>query len=116
MGLWWFDILSSDDLAVIGLDEQCADELYLQIENDIIAVKYTVNPKKNPDTNKVTAIRWKLYDHFRQQLGDIFQKKSFRPGNFMTVGYVKYDEKNYMEKLTDMKKALLALLTNGRLI
>jgi hypothetical protein len=116
MGLWWFDILSSDDLTGIGLDEQCADELYLQIENDIIAVKYTVNPKKNPDTNKVTSIRWKLYDYFRQQLGDAFQKKSFRPGNFMTVGYVKYDETNYIEKLTDMKKALLGLLTNGCLI
>jgi len=113
MGLWWFDILSSDELNRMGLDEQCADELYLQIENDIIAVKYSVDPKKNPDMARVSAIRWRLYEYFRAQLGDAFQKKSFRPGNSMTVGYVKYNETNYKEQLLMMKHLLKALVVSG---
>ncbi len=115
MGSWW-GFLSRRDLDNIGLYEQYCDSLYLQIENDIIALKYSINPQnKETNNDEVRKIRWKLYDYFHQKLGDEFQKKPFRLGRWMTVGYIRYDETNYLEKIKAMQSAFSRLLKNGKL-
>ena len=80
MGLWWGDILNSDELNTIGLTESLADELYIQIENDIITIKYTVDKKKSPDMGAVGEIRWKLYEYFSSQIA-IASCNSFQKSN-----------------------------------
>lgn len=111
MGLWWDNILSKDELKSIGLDEE-HDNLYLQIEDDIITVKYSMAKEQDPDSRaRINKIRWKLYDHFRHELGEVFQKKKFYIGQYMTVGYVKYDESNCIEKLLALKNAMKKLRT-----
>lgn len=109
MGLWWFDILTDSDYIKIGYEKEYMSELYLQIEDNIIAVKYTIDRQETTDMNMVSSIRWKLYDYFHKEIGSSFMKKPFRPGKFMTVGYVEYNEENYVEKLEMMKRILKEL-------
>ena len=109
MGLWWFDILKEEDYHKVGFPKQYLSELYLQIEDNIIAVKYTIEKTDTTDMNKVRDIRWRLYEYFQNQVGDLFMKKVFRPGAYMTVGYVEYNESNYVEKIKMMKKVLQEL-------
>lgn len=113
MGLWWGDILNSDELNTIGLTESLVDELYIQIENDIITIKYTVDEKQSPDMEAVSEMRWKLYEYFRAYLGEEFKKKSFRQGMHMTIGYIQYDEQNYASLIMKMRDALLSLKNNN---
>lgn len=112
MGLWWFDILNDNDYSKLGYDKEYLSELYLQIEDNIIAVKYTINKQDTTDMNVVSNIRWKLYDYFHNEIGESFKKKPFRPGKYMTIGYVEYDENNY-KKIFEMMKQLMKELPNG---
>ncbi len=112
MGLWWSGIVNSNDLNKIGINEQHANEIYLQIENDIISVKYTVDLKV-ADIEKVKKIRWALYKYFRSKLGESFTKKTFRSGNYMTVGYIRYSEADWEDKLLLMKNTMLEMISNN---
>jgi len=103
MGLWWFDILKEEDYIKLGFTKEYLSELYLQIEDNIIAVKYTIEKKDTTDMGKVNDIRWRLYKYFREEMGDLFTKKAFRPGAYMTVGYVEYNEQDYEKKLHMIK-------------
>ena len=113
MGLWWFDILDSQRLNDIGLTEELCDELYLQLEDNIITVKYALEDRKYKerkyDMDEIQAIRWKIYDYFKSELGDSFVKKPFKSGQYMTIGYMKYTEKNYKEVFSRLKNTLLNL-------
>lgn len=113
MGLWW----GSGDLDNIGSYEQYRHSIYLQIEKNIIALKYSIDHQDNEkNEDEIRKIRWKLYDYFHQKLGDEFQKKPFRPGKWMTVGYIRYDETNYLEKIKAMQSAFSGLLKNEKLV
>ncbi len=77
--------------------------VYLQIENNIVAVKIDADPQEDFDAQKIKDARWKIFDYFSHRVDD-FKKKVFRPGNYMTVGYVEYDEKNYKEQIAKIQK------------
>jgi len=108
MGLW-FGVLKEEDYLKLGFSKEYLSELYLQIEDNIIAVKYTIQRTDATDMNKVRDVRWKLYEYFHGQLGEQFLKKVFRPGEYMTIGYIEYNENNYVEKIDMMKNALYKL-------
>lgn len=116
MALWLSDLFTSDELDAMGLTEDICDNLYLQIENDIIAVKYSVDPKNNPAPSKSTQARLTLYEYLRDQLDGEFEKKTFRYGTFMTVGYIRYNESNYHQQLAKILNALQALKCVGKII
>ena len=102
--LWWYH-LKSDELDSCNLVEAYLDELYLQIEANIIAVKMTGNTERTAD------IRWSLYNYIRNKTPD-FMKKSFRNGKWMTVGYVEYNENNYQEKI-NLMQGIMQSIANG---
>ena len=116
MGLWWVDSFTSQQFDAIGFTEDIGEEIYIQFEDNKIVVKYSKDPQKNYDTNAVRSMRWKIYMYFKQRLAEKncdFNKKVFRQGNCMTVGYVEYDESNYEEKLMLVRHTLEELLQNG---
>ena len=114
MGLWINDLYKSEELDAIGLTEDVCEAIYIQFENNIIALKYSIdNPKISFNEQVVKDMRWKLYDYFRKEIGDEFRKKVFRYGTWMTVGYVEYDENNFADKLILMKDTLDKLIKNG---
>ena len=94
---WGF--IDRKELNRIGITEDYLGEIYLQLENDIIAVKMT----SGNDRDKVKEIRYKLFDYFKENISD-FTKKKFRGGESMTVGFVQYNEKNYEERINEMQK------------
>ena len=104
MGLWWFGILQDSDYERMGLDINEVEDLYIQIENDIITVKYSAPPDSDGDI--VRQIRWTIYSYFHEKLGESFKKKTFRPGRYMTIGYIEYNEKNYLKKLLLLRDTL----------
>ena len=77
-------------------------KLYLQIEDNIIAVKMTGAGEK------ITEIRWNLYRYFDSKISD-FKKKTFRNGKWMTIGYIEYNEKNYKEKIEQMQNIMQSI-------
>ncbi len=111
MGLWWFGILNNQDLNKIGLTEDLCEEVYLQVENDIITVKYSLDTEKYKnakyDIEKIQSIKWKIYQYFKNIFGETFKKKSFKIGQYMTIGYINYNEINYDTIFTDLKQALI---------
>lgn len=114
MGLWINNLYKSEELDAIGLTEDVCEAIYIQFENNIIALKYSIdNPKITFDEQVIKDMRWKLYDYFRKEIGDEFKKKVFRYGTWMTVGYVEYDETNFSDKLMLMKGTLDKLIQNG---
>ncbi len=125
-GLWWHWI-AEKQFASMGFAEDSptgkyVGELYLQIENaakpkesdenaDIIALKYSVNAGEltPADWEIVQQIRWALYEKMKEYFGCLgvpYQKKTFRTGTFMSVGYVTYDMTNYKDRIQAMQKAL----------
>ncbi len=100
-GLWWY-YFSRDELNRIGLTKEYVDNLYLQIEDNRIAVK--LSAEKSEDKNLTTDMRWKLYSFFSKTV-EGFQKQTYRKGKFMTVGSINYDMSNYREKIEIMENA-----------
>lgn len=118
-GLWWH-WLSEKQLDSLGFAKDSpagkyVQDLYLQLENAsdgaIIALKYAVNDKKlsAADWDIVQQIRWALYEKMKEhfnRLGVPYQKKTFRRGTYMSVGYVTYDMTNYKARIKAMQDAL----------
>jgi len=102
-GLWWF-FLKREELDACFLSGALED-LYLQIEDNVIAVKMTVTG----DAEDTVDIRWKLYEYFKSMAPD-FNKKPFRKGKWMTVGYLEYNEKNYKEKIQLMQGIMQSIV------
>ena len=42
--------------------------------------------------------------------------KTFRPGKWMTIGYIDYDEKNYADKINEIQKVADELKEKFKLI
>lgn len=101
-GFWWF-FLDSGELDSCQLKESVLDELYLQIEDNAISIKMTGK------TDKTNAARWSLYEYFREKVPG-FEKKTFRQGRSMTIGYITYNETNYCDKIAVMENAMMSLV------
>lgn len=98
---WYF--LNDEDLNAVNLAEKFVNDIYLQIEDDIITVKMT------GDTPYTKDVRWKLYNYIQQMVPE-FKKKTFRPGKWMTIGYIPYNEKNYKEKIELMENVMQSIV------
>ncbi len=130
-GLWWH-WLTEEQFASMGFAEDSpmgkyVGEIYLQIENaanpknsaenaNIIALKYSVSAGKltPADWDVVQQIRWGLYEKMKEYFNHFnvsYQKKTFRTGTFMSVGYVPYNMTNYKERIQEMQKALDEIVT-----
>ena len=108
MGLWWYNLFTEEELIRMGFGEYSSN-LYIQIENDTIAVKYSLDVGQVKDWQQVYKLRWGLYKNLKIILGNEFEKKRYARGHAMTVGLIKYNEKNYEEKLTLVHNAMLSL-------
>ena len=98
-GMWW-GWLSAKEMEASGLLNSI-DEIYLQIEDNKIAVKITNRSGKSGASDT----RWKLYNYFCNKVSS-FNKGYFRKGNTMTVGYVYYSMDDYREKITMMEQTI----------
>lgn len=102
-GLWWH-WLKGSDLAVCNFNENLLEALYLQIENNLIAVKMIGGAECTND------VRWSLYKHFTHEVSG-FRKKAFRSGKWLTIGFVEYNETNYKEKIKLMEKSMQSIVS-----
>lgn len=98
MGLWWHFINNTSSSTELN-----SNEIYLQIENNIIAIK--LNSKETGNQKESREFRWKLYEYFKSQIPEL-KKKKFRNGKCMTVGFVEYDKSDYKEKITLLEKMI----------
>lgn len=103
MGLWWHWFKNNNRSTSNALKSNYFDELYLQIENNIIAIKLSSNDKGNQ--KKTIEFRWKLYEYFKSQIPEL-KKKRFRSGKYMTVGFIEYDKSDYKEKIALLEKMI----------
>ena len=124
MGMWFHVLDDRNDeqaLRKMGIYEYI-ESIYLQFENDtafsgdergaeqsspyILAVKVRANcDYKNTRYREASKIRRALYEEFKKRVPS-FQKKDFHPGQYMTVGYVPYNEKNYDDQVSMLKSTL----------
>ena len=121
MGMWFHRLDDEPTLEAMGIYEHIED-IYLQFENDIafsgsgedaenaaayiLAVKVRANADDPKDNHRrASEIRRELYESLKKKLPD-FKKKTFRPGIYMTVGYLTYNENNYNARVTKVKRAL----------
>lgn len=111
-GLWW-GLFDNDQLNSMGLMEKYIDELYLQIENDCITVKLSLDKTTDYDMNIVKEMRWQIFDYFKKEIGEEFKKRAFKNGRAMTVGYIIYNEINYNDKIKLMQNTMINIL-NGK--
>lgn len=102
--LWWY-FVDSKNLSASNLSELHFHSIYLQIENNIIAVKMSVKDNYSVD------VRWSLYQYIKVMV-PYFTKKAFQKGKSMTIGYIEYDENNYKEKI-DLMEKVMASIENG---
>lgn len=101
---WWF--IGGERLRASGL-ESYADLLFLVIEKDKITVKLEIH-SPDKDRSRIADVRWKLYRYFKS-LDERFEKRAFKPGKSMTVGYLSYDEKDYLAKIKQMEAAMQSI-------
>lgn len=100
--LWWYSI-KKDRLDACNLLEKYIYELYLEIEDNQIVIKMA------GDSQETKAVRWSLYRYCKNIMPE-FEKKVFRKGNHMTVGYIKYDQNNYCEKIKSMESLMRSIV------
>lgn len=101
MGLWWHFINNTSSSS--ELNSNCFYEIYLQIENNIIAIK--LSSKDTANQKEAIDFRWKLYEYFKGQIPEL-KKKKFRNGKYMTVGFIEYDKSDYREKIALLEKMI----------
>ncbi|WP_314762826.1 PD-(D/E)XK nuclease family protein [uncultured Selenomonas sp.] len=89
-GLWWEIDLTNEDFEHAGLTFDKIDNVYLQIENNLLTVKLSVIESKH-DMKVARDIRWGIYNYLHEHIGKDFYKGTFRPGTYMTVGAMEYD-------------------------
>ena len=115
MGMWWFPLKMEEVFQVTKKFQlwqnqlELNNDLYLQIEQfpkkeiynkkNIIAVKYSLTDKeddKYDEKVKVSSeIRNKIYKELKEKLkeeGFEFYKKRFVAGQYMTVGYLEFED------------------------
>ena len=123
MGMWWFPLKMEEVSQVTKKFQlwqnqlELNNDLYLQIEQfhkkekeiynkkNIIAVKYSLTDKeddKYDEKVKVSSeIRNKIYKELKEKLkekGFEFYKKRFVAGQYMTVGYLEFEDISDCEK------------------
>ncbi|MGL4972759.1 MAG: PD-(D/E)XK nuclease family protein [Culicoidibacterales bacterium] len=108
MGLWWLNLIK-EELRQFGVPERVATDIYLQIEDNKIAVKHTIDPEHTIEKEHVVAIRRVIQNFFIEQIGTDFNTTKYSPGRWMTVGVIHYDQINYETKLNEMKRVLQKL-------
>lgn len=96
--LWWY-FLKPEELSACNLSSKGINNLYLQIEDNILTVKMSGNGEHT------SAVRWSLYHFIKGRVPD-FNKKTFRNGKSMTVGFIEYNEDNYRKKITLMEDVM----------
>lgn len=101
--LWWFSI-KSECLDSCNLLEKYIDELYLEIEDNQIVIKMT------GDSQDAQDVRWSLFNFCKNNVNE-FNKKTFRKGKHMTVGYLDFDETNYPEKIKTMENLMRSIVS-----
>ena len=122
MGMWWFPL---SEEKINKLTETSDEDIYLQIEQynqkNIIAIKYSV-PKKNKNNKelskedfekKVKIASEKRKEIFSKLENEVpnFQKKYFRAGQYMTVGYLEFENiDDCKDKIKILQYALNLLL------
>ncbi len=112
--LCWYP-LNNAELDQIGLTEDYCDECKLQIENNKIAVKMSADGEAY-DKEKVNYARQKILAYFQSCIPN-FEKPARQVfANWMTVGYIEYDEKNFAEKIKLMNDTFFAMKTNFKLV
>ena len=136
MGMWWFP-LKMDEISQVTKKFQLwqnqlelNNDLYLQIEQfykkekeiynkkNIIAVKYSLGDKddeKDDEKVKISSeIRNKIYEELKEKLkekGIEFYKKRFAAGQYMTVGYLEFENiDDCKDKIKILQYALNLLL------
>ena len=134
MGMWWFPL---SEEKINKLTETSDEDIYLQIEQynqkNIIAIKYSV-PKKNKNNKelskedfekKVTIAsekRKELFSKLKNKLeneskdilkNEKFQKKYFRAGQYMTVGYLEFENIDDCKDKIKILQYTLNLLLKG---
>lgn len=102
-GLWWFNF-KREKLTACNI-ENYIDELYLQIEDNKIALKMIGNSDRSTD------VRWSLYNYLKSKTSD-FKKRTFRRGEYMTIGYIEYTADNYAERIKLMQD-IMQSIANG---
>ena len=118
MGMWWFPLSENE---VNKLTETSDEDIYLQIEQynqeNIVAIKYSV-PKGNINNKelskedfekKVKIASEKRKEIFSKLENEVpnFQKKYFRAGQYMTVGYLEFENINDCKKKIEVLQAAL---------
>lgn len=113
-GFWglWFYGTERKDMNRMGLTEDILADMYLQIEDNLLAVK--VAAADNGDKKVIQTARRAIFDYLQKMLGDEFQKKTFRSGTWMTVGYIQFDERNYGQQIKLMTDAMDKMLQEFR--
>ena len=93
-GMWFHRLDDETTLKAMGIYEHIED-IYLRAS--------AADQKDNYRDG--SEIRRALYESLRNKLPD-FKKKTFRPGIYMTVGYLTYNENNYNARVSEVKRAL----------
>ena len=106
----WFKGYSAEALHI---SKDILEEVYLQIEDNIISLKILM--AGNGRNSNHAEIRWQLYNEMKailsEDYGETYRKKGFRPGRYVSAGYLEYDETNYADKIKHMEKALEKLVS-----
>ena len=135
MGMWWFPLKMEEVFRVTKKFQlwqnqlELNNDLYLQIEQfdkkeketynkkNIIAVKYSLTDKeddKYDEKVKISSeIRNKIYEELKGKLkekGFEFYKKRFVAGQYMTVGYLEFENIDDCKKKIEVLQAALKKL------
>jgi len=110
-GFWWY-FLEGSLLEHNASAETSIDKIYLQIENNIITFK--IKKSEALGENGFEFIKYKrdkLFDYFNRYIEEL-KKTPFKIGAYMTVGYLEYNENNYLEKIIELEQ-VMSQIENG---
>ncbi len=123
MGMWWFPLSENE---INKLTETSDEDIYLQIEQynqkNIVTIKYSV-PKGNINNKKLSKEDYEkkveiaskkrkdLFYKFKKILkNENFKKKDFRKGQYMTVGYLEFEDIDDCKKKIEVLQAALKII------
>ena len=123
MGMWWFPLSENE---INKLTETSDEDIYLQIEQynqkNIVTIKYSV-PKGNINNKKLSKEDYEkkveiaskkrkdFFYKFKKILkNENFKKKDFRKGQYMTVGYLEFEDISDCEKKIEVLQAALKII------
>lgn len=116
MCLWMEQPFTGEKLERIGLQQRYCQSMYIQLEDNRIVAKIRTAETASDHRNVIRSLKDRVFEELNKRLNGDLQKRGYRFGRTITVGFIDYDYNNFEEQYLRMHTAMRDMIDAGQVI